>query len=67
MLVALAAVTELVAAAVGVDVGAAEVVNGSSPSAGHGSPGRSIKVESLASSFCVCRDVVALGLITPTI
>ena len=45
----------------------AMVVNGLASSAGQGSPGRSMKVESLASCFCVTRDVLALGLITPTI
>ena len=46
----------------------ADVVNGfPSSSDGHGSPGRSMNVESLASCFCVTRDVLALGLITPTI
>jgi len=36
-------------------------------SEGKSSPGCSINLEFLAPSFCVCRGVVALGLITPTI
>lgn len=70
MLVSLVAVAELVAAAAAaeVEVGAADaVVNGSSSSLGHGSPGSNMNVESLASCFCASKDVVALGLITPTI
>lgn len=45
----------------------AEAVKGFSSSEGHGSPGRSMKVDSLASCFCVTSDVLALGLTTPTI
>jgi hypothetical protein len=44
-----------------------EVVNGSSDSDGHGSPGCSMKDEFAANSFCISRGVVAFGLMTPTI
>ena len=54
-----------VAAGVGVTVDA--VVKGSCASDGHGSPGRSMKVEFKARAFCVSMFVVALGLMTPTI
>lgn len=57
---------EWVAVGVGVEV-EAEVVKGLSSSSGQASPGRSMKLEFLASSFCVTRDVLALGLMTPTI
>ena len=52
---------------VAVGVEAAVVVKGSSASSGHGCPGVSMKDESLANCFWFCRDVVALGLTTPTI
>ena len=46
----------------------AVVVKGSAePSEGQGSPGCSMKVELLASWRWVTKEVVALGLITPTI
>lgn len=65
---ALAPNVELVVGAVALAVGADEVVtNGLSPSSGHGWPGNNMKVESLASCFWVTREVVALGLMTPTI
>ena len=51
-----------------VDVGApAPLEKGSGVlSAGHGSPGCSMKVEFMASCFCTDREVVAFGLMTPT-
>jgi len=51
---------------VGWDPGA-EVLNGSSDSDGHGSPGCSMKDEFAANCFCISRGVVAFGLMTPTI
>ena len=45
---------------------ALDVVKGSSDSAGHTSPGSSMNVEFLARAFCVTTEVVAFGLMTPT-
>lgn len=55
----------------GVVDGLVEVVEvvgkGSSASFGNGSPGNNMKDASLASCFCFSKDVVPLGLMTPTI
>lgn len=52
---------------VGAGVVLSDSLNGFSSSAGQGSPGSNMKVLSSASCFCVTSDVVAFGLITPTI
>lgn len=57
----------LLGADVAVGVEALVVVKGSVASSGHGWPGVSMKVESLANCFWFTKEVVALGLITPTI
>lgn len=44
-----------------------DVVKGVSASFGQSSPGRSIKDELAAYSFCTSKETLALGLITPTI
>jgi hypothetical protein len=52
---------------VGTDEEVVVVLKGFVSSLGHGWPGSSMKLDSDARSFCCCSDVVAFGLITPTI